>query len=71
MGQVQVMDLDSVIYSVIFWEKEGVAHHRTICYSAECEQNALDRYYTAGDFYHESFDSFEVRRPYMKKRVGA
>jgi len=71
MGEVNVMAAHNEPYSFIFWEKEGVAHHKTVCYSSEEEQNALNRYYTAGDFYHSSFDSFEVRRPYMEKRVGA
>ncbi|MFJ8256630.1 hypothetical protein ACIQ4Z_05030 [Peribacillus asahii] len=71
MGKANAIGVDGFgPYSVIFWEKEGIARHKMICYSEE-EQNALDRYYTPGDFYNESFDNFEINPVLVEERKGA
>jgi len=34
MGEVDAIGFDGLgPYSVIFWEKEGIARYKTICYS--------------------------------------
>lgn len=39
-------------HAVILWEMNGQYCSKTICYTAEEEQGALNRFYTAGDFYN-------------------
>jgi hypothetical protein len=46
-------------HSVIFWRVNGDNHAKTICYSLEEEQTALERLNTAGDYYNQ-FDQAVV-----------
>lgn len=38
-------------HSVIYWSLNGIQRSKTICYSRDEEQDALNRFHTSGDFY--------------------
>lgn len=42
---------DSEPYKIIIWTKEGVPFSKTICYSEEELQHALDRHKNGNDIY--------------------
>jgi hypothetical protein len=42
-------------HSIIYWSINGQQHSKTVCFSAEEEENALSRFHTSGDFYN-SYD---------------
>lgn len=52
-------------YSIIYWVKDGEYEKKTVCYSSEEEQDALNRFHTTGDFYN----SFEKARVYDGNEV--
>ena len=43
-------------HSIILWQKNGEDKSKTVCYSAEDEQAAIERFYTPTDFYN-SYDT--------------
>jgi hypothetical protein len=52
MPEINLIGFDGPeAHSVIYWQIDGENHSKTVCYSAEEEREALDRFYTAGDFY--------------------
>lgn len=42
---------DSEPYKIIIWTKEGAPFSKTVCYSEEELQHALDRHENGSDFY--------------------
>lgn len=48
---VELVGFEEKPFSIIFWQRDGNFISKTVCYSAEEELAALNRFYDTNDFY--------------------
>ena len=48
---VELVGFEEKPFSIIFWQRDGNLISKTVCYSAEEELAALNRFYDTNDFY--------------------
>jgi len=58
---IQLLGFDSDPHCIIWWQKNGVAQSKTVCYSEVAEVQMLERLNTTGDFYSK-YDKAVVTR---------
>lgn len=55
-----IQGFDSSPLCIIWWESNGMAISRTVCYSEEDKRTAIERFNTNGDFYNKTYESYFV-----------
>lgn len=57
---MQLLGFDAPPLCIIWWQKNGADHSKTVCFTEKDKQAALKRFSTDGDFYNVTYDAYEV-----------